>query len=156
MRQTEQRRGEKTWPVLATPADKVTKFVDPPRPANDTVSLAPVLRRPVRRSACADPGEEDRFFRAVKATASWAMTQTIFGFALYGSSVYPYFLERGWHPDEYLPPEPTSLPSRAADEPYRRSPHREERPVRRVTSRAVTSTASLFARLGSWLAGSAR
>jgi hypothetical protein len=150
MRHTNRLSDERSWPVLATPADAAAKFVEPPAPANDRGGAdwlpASLSRAHARRSAYAAADEEalralqeeHRLLRAAKATASWAVTQTIFGFALYGASLYPYFLERDWHPDEQLSTEPSNAASPAAD------------------ASRDTGGAPLLGRLGSWLTGGAK
>jgi hypothetical protein len=159
MRQTNRLPREASWPVVATPGDEATKFVPPPLPANDTAPASRLSRS--TRNDEAPPCLEERFFRVVEATASWAVSQTIFGFAAYGASLYPYFLEPGEQPDEYVPPAPTAPAARVGNEPQNRS----DRPARRVGAdreagaAGVRGTASLLsrcARFGAWLIGDAR
>jgi hypothetical protein len=148
MQRTNRIPGKDSWPVLATPAEAAGKFVPPPLAANDP---EPINSSRARRDdeAPPPPYPEDRFFRVAKATASWAMAQTISGFAAYGAALYPYFLDRGCHPDQYAPPVPTDAASRAGHEPQTRA-------MGAADDCGLAAIVSLCTRFGSWITGSAR
>jgi hypothetical protein len=156
MRQTNRLSDEDSWPVLATPANKASMLAPRPLPAND--------RAPAGRSSGEDappsPCAEDRFSQAIKTAASWAVAQTIFGFAAYGAALYPYFLERGSRPDEYVLPAVQDFVPRPADEPRGLlgsvGSEAEAATARPAGAPRIAWLTSFCARFGSWLVGEAR
>lgn len=141
MRRTNRLSGGPSWAVAAIPADESAARAD------DANLL-----------------DQHRLLRGVRATASWAVRETIFGFALYGAAYYPCPWARDLLDERHDPVEPLDIASIATDAWPEATASRRGPPLRLVVAAPAraqsggrrTGFASRIVRLWSLLAGSAR